>query len=129
MPQTLTALLAAATLLAAGQAGASCRLDENDVVMSRDKRCSAEIIKATCDGDRVDIRDTKRACCALPESRKVEWRCGGAKEPSVKCPKGATSMLITPSDKGARFRCLSVLAETSTLDTEVATTTAPADDE
>ena len=111
MPQTLTVAVAVLTLAGAGAAAAACALDENDVVLNRDKRCGAKVIKATCDGERINLRDDKRACCALPETSEVEWRCGAAKELSLKCPTRAGAILITLSKKGVRFRCLSELAE------------------
>lgn len=108
MSRIALVLLAGAVFFGSGGGvgAVSCRLDDNEVLLRRDKRCGAEIIKATCNGEPIDIVEDGPACCALPQNRKISWRCGGQSEPDVRCPPGSTSMLITPSRRGALFRCL-----------------------
>ena len=108
MPRlTITILV----VLAAGAASAqaNCKLPENEVVRDREKRCTANVIKVTCDGVPVDIVAHGRTCCEAPEDRVIEWRCGGELEPELFCPGDATALLVNPTSDGARFRCLSIL--------------------
>ena len=107
-------------LLASGaMAETSCRLSENDVLRERYKRCGAEIVKISCNGSPVDVKQAERLCCEVPESRQIDWRCGGDPEPDLVCPRGSTALLATSTEAGARFRCLKMAkAEEPAVDDE-----------
>ena len=104
--------IAPIVVLAAAEASAqaNCDLSENEVLRNREKRCTAAVIKVSCDGAPVDIVSSGRTCCPAPENRVIEWRCGGEPEPELFCPAGATALLVNPTIDGARFRCLSRIA-------------------
>lgn len=108
MPRTmkLPALAAFVLFLAPAAAQAACGIDDAEALRERDKRCSSREVAVTCNDRLVNLGDVGAACCVLPGSSEIEWRCGDQAEAPVSCPDDADVMLVQETRRGAKFTCL-----------------------